>query len=103
MSSGEKPYSLVFPLADVMVLAVLLCLWTGGGGRGLAYYLLGVGCMAMLASDTAAGLTLLVTGSYEPGGVIDIGYIAFPLALGAAALHPSMPSISLPGRRLRPG
>jgi signal transduction histidine kinase len=101
LSSGEKLYSLVFPLADVMVLAVLLRLWTGGGGRGRSYYLLGVGCMAMLASDTASGLTLLVTGSYEPGGVIDIGYIAVPLALGAAALHPSMPSISLPGRRLK--
>ena len=101
LSSGEKLYSLVFPLADVMVLAVLLRLWTGGGGRGWAYYLLGIGCMAMLASDTAAGLTLLITGSYEPGGVIDIGYIASPLALGAAGLHPSMPSLSLPGRRVR--
>jgi hypothetical protein len=88
LSSGEKLYSLVFPLADVMVLAVLLRLWTGGGGRGRASYLLGVGCMAMLASDTAAGLTLLITSSYHPGGVIDIGYIAFPLALGAAGLHP---------------
>jgi signal transduction histidine kinase len=100
LSSGQKLYSLVFPLADVMVLAVLLRLWTGGGGRGWAYYLLGIGCVAMLASDTAAGLTLLVTGFYEPGGVSDIGYIVFPLALGAAGLHPSMPSISLPGRRV---
>jgi signal transduction histidine kinase len=100
LSSGDKLYSLVFPLADVMVLAVLLRLWTGGGGRGWAYYLLGVGCMAMLASDTAAGLTLLVTGAYEPGGISDIGYIIFPLALGAAGLHPSLPSISMPGRRV---
>jgi signal transduction histidine kinase len=101
LTSGEKLYSLVFPLADVMVLAVLLRLWTGGGGRGLAYYLLGIGGVAMLASDTAAGLTLLITGSYEPGGLIDIGYITFPLALAAAALQPSMPSISLPGQRTR--
>jgi signal transduction histidine kinase len=101
LTSGEKLYSLVFPLADVMVLAVLLRLWTGGGGRGWAYYLLGIGGVAMLASDTAAGLTLLITGSYEPGGFIDIGYITFPLALAAAALHPSMPSISLPGLRTR--
>jgi hypothetical protein len=101
LTSGEKLYSLVFPLADVMVLAVLLRLWTGGGGRGWAYYLLGIGGVAMLASDTAAGLTLLITGPYEPGGFIDIGYITFPLALAAAALHPSMPSISLPGLRTR--
>lgn len=60
LSSGEKLYSLIFPLADVMLLAVLLRLWTGGGGRGWAYYLLGVGLVAMLASDTAFGLTVIV-------------------------------------------
>jgi hypothetical protein len=101
LSSGEKLYSLIFPLADVMLLAVLLRLWTGGGGRGWAYYLLGIGLVAMLASDTASGLTVIVTGSYQPGSAVDIGYIIFPLALGAAALHASMPSISLPGRRVR--
>jgi signal transduction histidine kinase len=100
LSLGEKLYSLVFPLVDVMVLAVLLRLWTGGGRRGWAYYLLGIGGVAMLASDTASGLLLLVS-SYEPGGPIDIGYAVFPLAFSAAALHPSMPSISLPGRRTR--
>jgi signal transduction histidine kinase len=101
LSSGDKLYSLIFPLADVLLLAVLLRLWTGGGGRGWAYYLLGIGAVAMLASDTAFGLTVIVTGSYQPGSPLDIGYIAFPLALGAAALHPSMPSLSLPGRRTR--
>jgi signal transduction histidine kinase len=101
LSSGEKLYSLIFPLADVMLLAVLLRLWTGGGGRGWAYYLLGIGTVGMLASDTAFGLTVIVTGSYEPGTAVDIGYITLPLALAAAALHPSMPSISLPGRRTR--
>ena len=101
LSLGDKLYSLVFPLADVMLLAVLLRLWTGGGGRGWAYYLLGIGTTAMLASDTAFGLLVIVTGSYQPGGPVDIGYITFPLALAAAALHPSMPSISLPGRRTR--
>jgi signal transduction histidine kinase len=101
LSLGEKLYSLVFPLADVMVLAVLLRLWTGGGRRGWAYYLLGIGGMAMLASDTANGLMLLITGSLEPGGLTDIGYFAFPVAVAAAALHPSMPDLSLPGRRTR--
>jgi signal transduction histidine kinase len=101
LSLGEKLYSLVFPLADVMLLAVLLRLWTGGGGRGWAYYLLGIGITAMLASDTAVGLAVAITGSYQPGSLIDLGYIAVPLALAAAALHPSMPSLSLPGRRIR--
>jgi signal transduction histidine kinase len=101
LSSGEKLYSLIFPLADVMLLAVLLRLWTGGGGRGWAYYLLGIGAVAMLASDTAFGLLVIISGPYQPGSPLDLGYIAVPLALGAAALHPSMPSISLPGRRVR--
>jgi signal transduction histidine kinase len=101
LSLGEKLYSLIFPLADVMVLAVLVRLWTGGGRRGWAYYLLGIGGIAMLASDTANGLMLLVTGSLKPGGLTDIGYFIFPVAVAAAALHPSMPDLSLPGRRTR--
>jgi signal transduction histidine kinase len=101
LSLDEKLFSLVFPLADVIVLAVLLRLLTGGGRRGWAFYLLGIGSVALLASDTAAGLTLLATDAYEPGGLTDLGYITFPLAVGAAALHPSMPDISLPGRRAR--
>jgi signal transduction histidine kinase len=101
LSLGEKLYSLVFPLADVMVLAVLVRLWTGGGRRGLAYYLLGIGGVAMLAADTANGLTVLISGSYRPGGPIDLGYFAVPLSFAAAALHTSMSDLSLPGRRVR--
>jgi signal transduction histidine kinase len=101
LSLGEKLYSLIFPLADVMVLAVLVRLWTGGGRRGWAYYLLGIGGVAMLASDTANGLTVIVSGSYQPGGPIDLGYMTVPLTFAAAALHPSMPDLALPGRRTR--
>lgn len=99
LTLDEKLFSLIFPLADVIVLAVLLRLLTGGGRRGWSFYLLGIGSVALLASDTAAGLTLLATDAYQPGGLTDLGYITFPLAVGAAALHPSMPDISLPGRR----
>jgi signal transduction histidine kinase len=101
LSLGEKLYTLVFPLADVMVLAVLLRLWTGGGRRSWPYYLLGMGTVAMLASDTATGLELLISGAYEPGSPVDAGYVVFPIALGAAALHPAMATISEPGRRIR--
>jgi signal transduction histidine kinase len=89
LSLDQKLTSIVLPLADVVVLAVLVRLWSGGGHRPAAYWLLGLSVVALLAADTAFGVVTL-RGPYQPGGPIDAGYQAFLLACGAAALHPSM-------------
>jgi len=89
----EKLISFVLPLADVVLLAVLLRLWSGGGERRAPYYLLGLAIASLLGADVALGVAT-VRGSFEPGSVIDAGWIVFLIASGSAALHPSMGSIS---------
>ncbi|MGH2815687.1 MAG: sensor histidine kinase, partial [Actinomycetota bacterium] len=77
------------------LLAVLVRLWSGGGQRPAAYWLLGLAVLALLAADTAFGVVSLRDG-FLPGGPIDAGYSLFALACGAAALHPSMAEVTVP-------
>ena len=93
LSLDQKLNAIVLPLADVVLLAVLVRLWSGGGRRPAAYWLLGLSVVALLAADTAFGVVSLAD-EFVPGGPIDIGYCLFALACGAAALHPSMAEVA---------
>jgi signal transduction histidine kinase len=95
LSLDEKLNAIVLPMADVLLLAVLVRLWSGGGRRPAAYWLLGLSVVALLAADTAYGVVSL-SGGFTPGGPIDAGYCLFALACGAAALHPSMAEVAVP-------
>jgi signal transduction histidine kinase len=96
LSLDQKLTSILLPLADVVLLAVLVRLWSGGGQRPTAYWLLGLAVVALLAADTGYGVVSL-QGPFRPGSSIDIGFIMFPLCCGAAALHPSMAAVAAPG------
>ena len=105
LSLDQKLTSIVLPLADVVLLAVLVRLWSGGGQRPAAYWLLGLSVVTLLAADTAFGV-ITVHGPYQPGGPIDAAYLAFLLGCGAAALHPSMAEVATAGAPVtfrRPG
>jgi signal transduction histidine kinase len=105
LSLDEKLTSIVLPLADVVLLAVLVRLWSGGGQRAAAYWLLGMSVVTLLVADTAFGV-ITVHGPYQPGGPIDAAYLAFLLGCGAAALHPSMATVTTAGSAValrRPG
>jgi hypothetical protein len=105
LSLDQKLTSIVLPLADVVLLAVLVRLWSGGGQRPAAYWLLGLSVVTLLAADTAFGV-ITVHSPYQPGGPIDAAYLAFLLACGAAALHPSMAEVATAGAPValrRPG
>jgi signal transduction histidine kinase len=92
-------------LADVVLLAVLVRLLSGGGRRPAAYWLLGLSVVALLAADSAFGV-ITIYGPYLPGSPLDALFIAFPLVCGAAALHPSMAVVATaapPALPRRPG
>ncbi len=69
LSLDQKLTSLVLPLADVVVLAVLVRLWSGGGQRPAAYWLLGVSIVSLLVADTTLGVLSLETAN-------SAGYVA---------------------------
>jgi diguanylate cyclase (GGDEF)-like protein/PAS domain S-box-containing protein len=86
---STKLTSIAYPLADILVLGVLLRMAVGRRRPGLAFGFLVSGTAALLLTDTIYGWKLL-HGGYATGGVLDAGWVAFYGLLGAAALHPSM-------------
>ncbi|HEV2893822.1 MAG TPA: GGDEF domain-containing protein [Actinomycetota bacterium] len=101
LTAGTRLISIAYPLADVLLLAVLARLLTSPGARSTSYRLLGAAVLLQLGADIVyAGLT--VTGAYS-GGLIDLGWMASYVCWGAAALHPSVRSLSemAPARGVR--
>jgi diguanylate cyclase (GGDEF)-like protein len=101
LTVGSRLISLAYPLADVLLLAVLARLFTSPGARSTSYRLLAAAVLLQLGADIVyAGLT--VSGTYA-GGLIDLAWMASYLCWGAAALHPSVRSLSevAPARGVR--
>ena len=84
-----------YPLGDILVLAMLAHLWSAGGLRNTAGRLLAIGTVGTLVSDTLYGLSNL-SNNWHDGNPVDIGWILFYACWGAAALHPSMRTLSEP-------
>jgi PAS domain S-box-containing protein len=90
--------SLAYPLMDIVVLAVALRLLTSGASRAPSFVLLVTSIITLLATDAVYGWAQL-HGAYTPGGFTDGGWMISYLCLGAAALHPSMRTLTEPSSR----
>ena len=89
--------AVAYPLGDVLVLAMLAHLWSAGGVRHTAGRLLAAGAVGALVSDALYEVANLhPSGNWNDGNVVDLGWIIFYACWGAAALHPSMRSLSEP-------
>ncbi|HVP01456.1 MAG TPA: EAL domain-containing protein [Solirubrobacteraceae bacterium] len=93
LSTPTKLTSIAYPLMDVLVLGVAVRLAVGEGRRGTSFYLMIGAIVALLVTDAIYGWFLL-NGGYETGGWLDGGWIVFYMLWGAAALHPSMRTVS---------
>jgi len=94
MTPFDKTVAIAYPLADVIVLAVAARLFASVR-RTPSAILLGAGGLGLLAADVSYGLIQL-DGTWQVGGVTDLGWVAFYLLWGAAALHPSMRELTEP-------
>jgi diguanylate cyclase (GGDEF)-like protein len=101
LSLPERLISLAYPLADVLLLVMVARLATSPGARTAAYRLLGLALVLLLGADIGYAVLTLVS-SYE-GGLVDAGWLLSYVVWGAAALHPSMRSMSevAPDRAVR--
>jgi len=85
--------SLALPAMDIGVLVVTLRLFVGGGKRVPAFYLLNGSILLLLFTDTAYG-SMQLAGTYTTGNFLAATWFCSYLLLGAAALHPSMTSLT---------
>ncbi len=91
----QKAFSIAYPLGDILVLAMLLRLLAGRGGKSLSLMLLTAGTVGLLVADVAYGLIQL-HGTWRTGTAVELGWAVLYGAWAAAALHPSMRSLTQP-------
>ena len=96
----EKAVSVAYPFADILLLAAAIRLAVDTGKRAPAFYLLIASIVSLLAVDSAYTYALL-TGAYDHQLSYDVGWIAYYLLWGAAALHPSMRTLEEPAVDVR--
>ncbi|HXY42307.1 MAG TPA: diguanylate cyclase, partial [Vicinamibacteria bacterium] len=94
---AQKATSIAYPLGDLLLLGMIVRLSMGMGKRSPAFFLLVGSVVALLLTDSKYAY-ILVTSTYNgPGSGLDAGWGLFYLLWGAAALHPSMRTLSEPG------
>ncbi|MFI5065593.1 MAG: putative bifunctional diguanylate cyclase/phosphodiesterase [Streptosporangiales bacterium] len=95
LSWVTKAVAIAYPIGDAAVLALLAQLLTPGTWRTRSVQLLTVGTVALLASDILISIQQLYS-TFSAGTLTDLGLAVFYLAWGAAALHPSMTTLTEP-------
>ena len=95
LSLLDKLVYLALPLADLLLLAVLVRLLSGGGIRSVSLTLLGLSIASLLVGDIVVGILTRRDG-FAPGSPVDLFYLASPVLSALAALHPSMTTMSEP-------
>ncbi|HZD73120.1 MAG TPA: sensor histidine kinase [Actinomycetota bacterium] len=95
LSTVQRLVMVLYPLADMLVVAAVLRLAIGSGRRSPAWAILTGSLAALIAGDLLFGLRQLA-GTWQNGGPIDLTWMALRVGLGVAALHPSMPSLAEP-------
>ncbi len=96
----EKAVSAAYPLGDILLLAAAIRLAVDQGKRAPSFYLLIASIVSLLAVDSAYTYALL-TETYNHQLIYDVGWIAYYLLWGAAALHPSMRTLEEPALESR--
>jgi diguanylate cyclase (GGDEF)-like protein/PAS domain S-box-containing protein len=91
----QKAFSIAYPLGDILVLAMLLRLLAGRLGKSRSLMLLTAGTLGLLTADVAYGL-IQMNGTWRTGTVVDLGWAVLYGAWAAAALDPSMRSLTHP-------
>lgn len=88
-----KLVSVAYPVMDLAMFAVAVRLILGPGRRPVSFLLLAGNLLAIFTADTIYVMQQL-NGTYQTGNFLDAIWLGGNLALGAAALHPTMGRVS---------
>jgi signal transduction histidine kinase len=100
LSLAERLTWVGYPSVDMLLLAIGIRLLIGAGARKPAFHLLVAALAVGLVSDTICCLLRVLheTVSGHAESLLSIGWLSSHLLLGAAALHPSMRSVTEPSQ-----
>ena len=90
----QRLVSMSYPFMDLMLLTVVVRLAMGAGKRAPAFYAMAGAAVALFATDFVYSYISVKGIVYNQSGYLEFGWGAFYLLWGAAALHPSMRSLS---------
>ncbi len=101
MAASEHSFAaaavgLAYPMADILLVGLLIRLVTTPGGRTPALRMLLAAVAMLIAADTTSAAVSLFTSTST--NALDTVWLSSYLLWGAAALHPSMYSLSQPTR-----
>ena len=96
--SLETAVAVAYPMGSVLLLIAASQLWLGLGGRWPSIRMLTAGLVLWLASDGVYAHQVL-DDTYTTGGIVDLGWLAAYVLIGAAALHPSLQALAEPPAR----
>jgi class 3 adenylate cyclase len=101
LSMADKVASIAYPLGDVLLLAFAARLLLDRAARTASYLLIALSLVSLLIADPLYSF-FTIRGDYGSGSPIDAGWILSYLLWGAAALHPSMRTLSDPAPETAP-
>jgi diguanylate cyclase (GGDEF)-like protein/PAS domain S-box-containing protein len=90
----QKVTAMGYPVADLILLTVVVRLAIGGGRRAAAFYLLAGAALALFVTDFRYSYISVQGEIYLQNGYLEAGWAAFYILWGAAALHGSMRTLS---------
>lgn len=93
LTNAQRVTALAYPCMDLVLLLLVIHQLSSGRGRTTPHRLVLVSLVGLLLADVAFGIRSL-DGTYRSGELTDIGWLVSYLALGAAALHPSMAALT---------
>ncbi|MGC9669012.1 putative bifunctional diguanylate cyclase/phosphodiesterase [Planosporangium sp. 12N6] len=100
VSPGGWLLSLGYLVADLVMIAMIARLLTGPGARTASYRFLIAAILLLAVSDVTYALLNAYSGYH--GGAVDAGWLLSYVLWGAAALHPSMRTLSEPATEVVP-
>src|SRR5262245_12768794 len=90
----QKLVAMAYPFGDLILLAAVVRLAIGAGKRAPSMYLMGAAALFLFLTDTVYTYISVTGAVYDQSGYLEAGWGMFYLLWGAAALHPSMSTVS---------
>jgi diguanylate cyclase (GGDEF)-like protein/PAS domain S-box-containing protein len=90
----QKLVAMAYPFGDLILITAVVRLAMGAGKRAPSMYLMGAAALALFLTDTVYTYISVTGAVYDQSGYLEAGWGMFYLLWGAAALHPSMRSVS---------